>query len=238
MKSEGFWTLKAKSGFSSLDKMGSLVKSFSNLNAAVEYAELAPDLFYLLNEEDSNQALLQFLLKEYFPETNSYFQENDSTSLLGDLESDFFNEPPSDYKSKAKAFFLQKEDEELFLRGSIFKREIPRIYKNSCCITGLRIESVFNISMIDACHIVPFSLGYDDTVTNGIALCPNLHRAFDRGLITISPDYKVRLSDSFIEEGKHSLKQFADKKISLPKNQNHWPNQENLEWHMKETFKV
>lgn len=33
--------------------------------------------------------------------------------------------------------------------------------------------AITNVSMVDACHIVPFSEGYDDTLTNGIALCPN-----------------------------------------------------------------
>jgi len=30
---------------------------------------------------------------------------------------------------------------------------------------------------------------------NGLALCPNLHRAFDRGLIAISDDYRVVVSE-------------------------------------------
>lgn len=54
--------------------------------------------------------------------------------------------------------------------------------------------------MIDACHIVPFSESYNDIVTNGIALCPNLHRAFDSGLISIDENYKVIVSNTFIEE--------------------------------------
>ncbi|WP_201288840.1 HNH endonuclease signature motif containing protein [Polaribacter septentrionalilitoris] len=40
--------------------------------------------------------------------------------------------------------------------------------------------------MIDACHIVPFSISNDDTIPIGISLSPNLYRAFDRGLITIN----------------------------------------------------
>jgi len=73
--------------------------------------------------------------------------------------------------------------EEVFIRSGIFKREIPKLYNNTCAISQLRIDATANISMVDACHIVPFSEAYDDTLTNGIALCPNLHRAFDRGLI-------------------------------------------------------
>ena len=72
--------------------------------------------------------------------------------------------------------------------------------------------------MVDACHIVPFSESYDDTLTNGIALCPNLHRAFDRGLISISDDYTVLINRNFVEDKNSvlNLSQFEDKQIILP----------------------
>ncbi|WP_339608192.1 HNH endonuclease [uncultured Roseivirga sp.] len=237
MKSEGFWKLKPKSGFSNLNTMGSLVKSFANLNAAVAYAEIENDLFKLLCDNVSRQILLQVLLEEYFPNTKDAFSEQNYTSVFEGLEDSFLNDPSELYKEQIRFLLDQKEDEEVFLRGSIFKREIPKMYNNKCCISGLKIDTMHNISMIDACHIIPFSESYDDTVTNGIALCPNLHRAFDRGLISITPDYMVSLSDSFIEEGNYSLKQFEGKLISLPSNQKHWPNQENLEWHVVNIFK-
>lgn len=94
-----------------------------------------------------------------------------------------------------------------------------------------------NISMIDACHIIPFSESYDDTVTNGIALCPNLHRAFDRGLLSITPDFRVRVSEGFVEEGKLTLRQFEGQRISLPANKKYWPNRESLEWHGVNVFR-
>lgn len=54
--------------------------------------------------------------------------------------------------------------------------------------------------MTGAFRIVPFSENYDDTVSNGIALCPNLQRALDRGVIGIDDNYRVMVSDSFKEE--------------------------------------
>jgi putative restriction endonuclease len=66
---------------------------------------------------------------------------------------------------------ISNEDEELFLRGGMFRREVPKIYNNKCCISDMRIDAIVNVSMIDACHIVPFSSSYNDTITNGIALC-------------------------------------------------------------------
>jgi putative restriction endonuclease len=64
---------------------------------------------------------------------------------------------------------------------------------------GLRISAVANVSMVDVCRIVPFSEGYDDTLTNGIALCPNLYRAFNKGLISVSDDYAIFINKNFVE---------------------------------------
>ena len=89
-----------------------------------------------------------------------------------------------------------------------------------------------HISMIDACHIVPFSESYDDTITNGIALCPNLHRAFDRGLIAISDDYEVLVKPNFIEsDSAFTINQFKNRKILLPSQKEYYPSPENLRQH-------
>lgn len=239
MKSEGFWKLVPRSGFSDLNKMGSLVKSLSNLNAAVEYAELGQELYTLFSDRKSSQFLLHFLLDEYFSGSRLRFSKGASRAnqMVADAMNTIVNEPPTEYRKAIKQLIDRKEDEEIFLRGSIFKREIPRIYANRCCISGLKIDTTYTISMIDACHIVPFSESYDDTVSNGIALCPNLHRAFDRGLISINPEFVVRVSGNFIEEGSYSIREFEGKKIDLPTNRKHWPAGENLEWHNKIVFK-
>lgn len=131
-----------------------------------------------------------------------------------------------------------KYEEEIFIRGGAFKRETPRIYNNTCCISELNINAIINISMIDACHIVPFSESYNDTVSNGIALCPNLHRAFDRGLISIDQEFSVIISNCFSEnETNYSIRQFEGKPIALPTDKKHFPDLENLYWHYKHILK-
>lgn len=129
--------------------------------------------------------------------------------------------------------------EEFFLRGSVFKQYIPKIYDQTCCITGYKISSLFNIPMVDACHIIPFSESYDDTIGNGLSLGPNIHRAFDRGLITIDEDYKIIISSNFEEDlnNPFSLKKFDNKKISLPFKELYAPKKENLLWHNEHVFR-
>jgi putative restriction endonuclease len=240
MKSEGFWKLKPKPGFSDIDKMGSLVKSFSSLNSAVDFAEIDEELFALLTSETDRRILKQFLLDEYFPDSQGKLGDGsgEASGLISGINDQIVNEPPAEYKASIRQLIIEKNDEEIFLRGSLFKREIPRIYNNRCCISGMQIDTTHNISMIDACHIVPFSESYDDTITNGIALCPNLHRAFDRGLISISQDFNVIITDIFSEnKSNYSLKQFDGARIELPSNKRYWPSLENLEWHEENVFK-
>lgn len=96
------------------------------------------------------------------------------------------------------------------------------------------IDALTAVSMIDACHIVPFSEGYNDTLTNGIALCPNIHRAFDRGLISVSDHYTVLLSKNFIENpSAYNLSQFEGNNIRLPSDNMHHPTLENLSHHRR-----
>jgi putative restriction endonuclease len=86
--------------------------------------------------------------------------------------------------------------------------------------------------MVDACHIVPFSQSYDDTITNGIALSPTLHRAFDRGLVSVSDDYRVlvhpRLTDHYPQVG---IRQFNHQELKLPADSRFYPSPEKLQQH-------
>ncbi len=144
------------------------------------------------------------------------------------------NEPAIIYKKE----ILSLDEEEIFIRKGAFKKIVPRIYNQSCCISGMRIISSFAIQMVDACHIVPFSESHDDTITNGISLCPNLHRAFDRGLIAIDNDFNLMISEKFTEGGvDYSITQYANKKLMLPTDEKYYPAINNLEWHRENIFK-
>lgn len=101
----------------------------------------------------------------------------------------------------------------------------------------MHVATSSNAQLVDACHIVPFSVSKNDTIANGLSLCPNLHRAFDRGLIAIDDNYRVRVSKSITEtDSPFSLKQFEGIEILLPKNATHFPLIEHLNWHLTEKF--
>jgi putative restriction endonuclease len=187
------------------------------------------------------EMLTQTLLDTYFKDTASKWTRDVYGSIATKIEHEILDRPGIQYKLHLDEMEhkLDRESyqEELYVRSGIFKRTIPRIYKNTCAISGMRVIATTEAQMVDACHIVPFSVSKDDTITNGICLSPNLHRAFDRGLITIDSDYRVRISSSISEaDSPFSLHQFANKPIVLPDHPLHLPLKEHLEWHGREVF--
>lgn len=235
MSSEPFWKLVANIGCEKWIESKSSMRSLKNLTTAVKFAFIDEELAMLLNQPESRDILKISILDKYFPETKSNYT-NDGNDNLPNVS--ILNESSEKYRRKIIDLKNQVDEnafhEEVYIRGGLFKREIPKIYNHTCAISELRIDAIINVSMIDACHIVPFSEGYDDTLSNGIALCPNLHRAFDRGLISISDNYKVLLNKNIIESKSiYNLSQFEGKQILLPNQINYAPSLENLAQHRK-----
>lgn len=229
MKSEGFWKLKPNYGFERLIISGaSLKSSFNTLKSATYCAEIDKELFYLLKDEENRMLLKVCLLEHYFPNTKALYhkESQDDTSFLFEDEQRYFK----NLKYLKESLNENNFQEDIFVRSGIFKREIPKLYNYTCAISEMQVTSNSNASLVDACHIVPFSLSNDDTVRNGITLCPNLHRAFDRGLIFINENYKVEINPIFVENEKsnYNIKQYEGKQINLPDNPNYHPKVENF----------
>ena len=229
---QGFWFLQAMPGC----QINAHIKSVSVLANICAYGFLAADLWLLLNDEISRNFLRQVLLDSYFPETrnNLLHAKQQGQGYLNDQTSDLLEEPAARLKHISKY-----TEEDIFVRNGLFKRLVPRLYQQQCSFTGMSLSSLYKHSFIDACHILPFSLTQNDKVTNGIALCPNMHRAFDRGLLSIDENYRILVSDHLTEDRDHpyALTPLKGKKIGLPKEQNHYPAQEALAWHRGEVFK-
>jgi len=66
--------LISKTGFDNIDKHGSIIKSFSYLNAAVDFAFIEDELFLWMEEDRSNSILQYFLLEKSFSEDESKYR--------------------------------------------------------------------------------------------------------------------------------------------------------------------
>ncbi|WP_286760613.1 HNH endonuclease [Salegentibacter sp. UBA1130] len=241
MRSEPFWQLVAKPGMEiGITRSGS-IRSFKNLQETVAFAQIDPELFLLLQQSHISEFLESHLLQQFFNTSQTNYRKDQDSAEESQLEYQIQHSSGKEYRERL--FFLKSQldesqyQEELFIRGGLFKRSIPKIYDQRCCISGMRIMGPPNIQMIDACHIHPFSISNDDTVTNGIALSPTLHRAFDRGLISITPDYEVKVSGLVNDkDSEFTLSQFQNKPILLPNKESWFPSTESLSWHLKNIF--
>ncbi|HCN82977.1 MAG TPA: restriction endonuclease [Sphingobacteriaceae bacterium] len=229
----GFWFLQAKLGY----QINAHIKSVIRLKEILDYGYFAEDLYLLLTDPISRNIIKTVLLDTYFPESkNQYIQSKaKGEGYIHDLQEYLLNEPEARYKT-----IKIETEEDVFVRDGLFKRSISKLYDSTCCFSGMRLESIYGHSYIDACHIVPFSLTHECKVTNGIALCPNLHRAFDRYLISIDTDYRILVSQNIteIEEHPYSLKKLEGRKMRLPFGSRHYPSLENIKWHRDNFLKV
>ncbi len=86
--------------------------------------------------------------------------------------------------------------------------------------------------MGDACHILPFSTTYNDSIRNGLALSPTFHRAFDRGLIAISDNYRVLVHPQLKDYNPPAgIRQYEHKELHLPGDERFYPSVKRLREH-------
>lgn len=78
------------------------------------------------------------------------------------------------------------------VKQHFFRRAVLSSYRGRCCISGLS-----DARLLMASHIVPWSNDKANRLnpSNGLCLSAIHDKAFDRGLITISDDYEVMLSE-------------------------------------------
>lgn len=237
LRSEPFWKLIPKPGLEIPVSSSGSIRSFKSLRDTIECAEIDHELFHLLSDTVSSTYLEMVLLDTYFENTKAIYQPAPHAyALEAELEKQIAEESPAEYLSR-----IQEQEQSLnrellaeaeYVRDGFFKKIIPRIYHFQCAISRWRLESTSTVQMIDACHIVPFSTSHNCHVTNGIALSPNLHRAFDRHLITINDDYTVNVSSSVTEnDSPFNICQFHGQRILLPDDKKHWPSVDNLRRH-------
>lgn len=233
LSGEGFWELKTKAG----SNLKVYISSFNSLNEVVDFGCFTEGLFLLLLQPESRTILKTVLLDHYFAESKTdYLKAKQGSGYIQNLENYLLNESTINYSLTVP----ETDPEEQFIRGGLFKKLVPQVYNHTCCISGMRLVSKHGFSMIDACHIIPFNLSKDDRVTNGLALCPNLHRAFDRGLIAIDEKLKVKFSQAITEDESnvYALKNLEEKRLTLPFGNIHYPAAVNLAWHREHVYKV
>jgi putative restriction endonuclease len=118
-----------------------------------------------------------------------------------------------------------------------FRHTVLAAYNSTCCITGLQ-----NPSLLIAGHIKPWGLDEKNRLNprNGLAVNALHDKAFEAGLLTITPDYKIKISSILKKQQKEISIQdyflnYDEKEIILPSK--FLPDKQFLEYHNNERFK-
>jgi HNH endonuclease len=75
------------------------------------------------------------------------------------------------------------------LGQGLFRVEVADAYQRACAVTGEH-----SLPALEAAHILPYGQGGEHRVDNGLLLRSDLHRLYDRGYATVTPDYVFRVS--------------------------------------------
>ncbi|MGI8603292.1 MAG: HNH endonuclease [Verrucomicrobiales bacterium] len=111
-------------------------------------------------------------------------------------------------------------------RASNFHDQIVSAYDQRCAVTRVQLK------LVDAAHILPVGAeGSTDSVRNGICLAPTYHRAFDGGLIYLTPELQMKLNETKLGKlvslnlagGLDQFRHYLDQEIFLPANPHQRP---------------
>lgn len=103
------------------------------------------------------------------------------------------------------------------IRDANFRRAVCVAYEDTCAVTGIKIINGGGRAEVQAAHIWPVADGGPDTVQNGIALSGTIHWLFDRHLISIDQDYRLRISHNKIPGELRALFAYQGEKMRPPK---------------------
>lgn len=117
-----------------------------------------------------------------------------------------------------------------------FRSAILSSYNLKCCITGLSIPD-----FLVASHIKPWSKDEENRTNPHNGLCLNsIHdKAFDRGFLTVTPDFKIKVSDFFNDYSKDkSVNDFFLRydNQNIVKPERFLPAKEFLDYHFQNIF--
>jgi putative restriction endonuclease len=238
LRSDGFWYLVPRPGKEAILTAARQIRSINQLRETVLGARLDDELYHLLGVGDSRDLLRTVLIETYFaPEAQPSLVEQGSINIESFRYSQKLLDQARTGQTKEKP-----GDEDRYrqaVRDQGFRRAVVTAYDHRCALCGIRMLTPDGHTVVDAAHIIPWSVGYSDDPRNGLALCRLCHWTFDEGLLGVSSRYVVMSSPQLAISQNipgHVLT-LDGRGIIGPAEQPLWPDLDALSWHRQHVFR-
>jgi len=151
-------------------------------------------------------------------------------NIVADLEPESDELIPDDFTGETRQVITTQR-----IKQHFFRRAVLSSYRGRCCMCG-----VSDPRLLVASHIVPWSKDKANRLnpSNGLCLSAIHDRAFDKGLITLTDDFKIVVSKELKRKNEPFIME-----VLLPLNgrtieppERFAPQAEFIAWHRKELF--
>ena len=132
--------------------------------------------------------------------------------IVLEMRDELFNESPEyegDFRLKALREAVIREGQ------PAFRRKLLEAYEGKCAVTGCSIQV-----LLEAAHIIPYAGAWHTCAQHGLLLKTDIHTLFDRGLLWIDADFKIRVSEQLSGTEYAGL---DGNQLNLPKEKKNWP---------------
>lgn len=116
-----------------------------------------------------------------------------------------------------------------------FRSLVTDAYTRRCAISGER-----TLPALEAAHIKPYAESGPNRTENGLLLRSDLHRLFDAGYVTVTPERRIEVSGRIREEfenGRDYYRFHGRKLVVEPGDPAEWPDGGYLAWHNERVFR-
>lgn len=116
-----------------------------------------------------------------------------------------------------------------------FRVRVLDAYGRRCAITGER-----TLPVLDAAHIQPYLGPQSNHIQNGLSLRADIHRLYDAGYVTVTPDYRFDVSSRLRQDFDNGqvYYQIDGRPLTvIPSDPKKRPSRKALEWHATNVFR-
>jgi len=234
LRGDGFWHLKSFPGREAEAAAMRTARSHADVEQNFAYAYLDDDLHRLIINPIPREELRSALLSRWFPQ----YREALAPVLAEESRAGAYERQ---LRGLLEGRDIRDEIEvcDKVARSNAFRRTVIEAYDYRCAASGWRIILPDGQVMVEAAHLIPFSVSGDDDPRNGIALAPSYHWALDHNVISPGPDLRWHVSESLdprLPDNK-ALLDLEGESLLFPANGKFRPRGDALEYRFRQLSK-